>query len=96
MFNLASIRTEILTPSVMISNVLHAVTLAITVMVVAIPEGLPMMITVVLSANMRRLKRDHVLVRRLMGIEASGSLNILFCDKTGTLTSGRLSVTGFL
>lgn len=95
MFNLASIRTEILTPSVMISNVLHAVTLAITVMVVAIPEGLPMMITVVLSANMRRLKRDHVLVRRLMGIEASGSLNILFCDKTGTLTSGRLSVTGF-
>ena len=94
-FNMAYIRAELCTPSVMISNLLHAVTLAITVMVVAIPEGLPMMITVVLSANMRRLKKDNVLVRRLVGIESSGSLNILFCDKTGTLTSGHLSVSGF-
>lgn len=94
-FNIAYIRTELLTPCVMFSNILHAVTLAITVMVVAIPEGLPMMITVVLSANMRRLKRDNVLVRRLVGIESSGSLNILFCDKTGTLTNGHLSVIGF-
>ena len=94
-FDPAFIKAELMSFPVLISDLLHAVTLAITVMVVAIPEGLPMMITVVLSANMRRLKKDNVLVRRLVGIESSGSLNILFCDKTGTLTNGRLSVTGF-
>ncbi len=77
-----------------ISNVLHAVTLAITVVVVAVPEGLPMMITVVLSSNMARLKRDNVLVKKLVGIETAGCINILFCDKTGTLTEGKLSVEG--
>ena len=55
---------------------LHALTLAITVVVVAVPEGLPMMITVVLSANMRRMLRDHVLVRRLFGIETAGILDV--------------------
>ena len=79
-----------------ISHVLHAVTLAVTVIVVAVPEGLPMMITVVLSANVVRMMRDHVLVRRLTGIETAGSLNILFTDKTGTLTGGRMSADGFL
>ncbi len=76
------------------STVLHALTLAITVVVVAVPEGLPMMITVVLSSNMSRLKRDNVLVKRLVGIETAGCINILFCDKTGTLTEGKLSVEG--
>ncbi len=71
-----------------LSHLLHAATLAITVVVVAVPEGLPMMITVVLSANMRRMLKDHVLVRKLVGIETSGSLNLLFTDKTGTLTKG--------
>ena len=51
-----------------------------------------MMITVVLSANMRRMLRDHVLVRRLFGIETAGNLTLLFTDKTGTLTQGRPSV----
>lgn len=77
-----------------ITNVLHAITLAITVVVVAVPEGLPMMITVVLSSNMSRLKRDNVLVKKLVGIETAGCINILFCDKTGTLTEGKLSVEG--
>ncbi|MBQ9861582.1 MAG: HAD-IC family P-type ATPase, partial [Clostridia bacterium] len=53
-------------------HVLHAITLAITVVVVAVPEGLPMMITVVLSSNMRRMLKDQVLVRKLVGIETSG------------------------
>lgn len=75
---------------------LHALTLGITVVVVAVPEGLPMMITVVLSSNMRRMLKDHVLVRKLVGIETSGSLNILFTDKTGTLTRGKLEVNRFL
>lgn len=79
--------------STVIGHLLHAVTLAITVVVVAVPEGLPMMITVVLSSNMRRMLKDHVLVRKLVGIETSGSLNILFTDKTGTLTKGKLQVS---
>lgn len=72
---------------------LHAMTLAITVVVVAVPEGLPMMITVVLSSNMLRMLADQVMVRKLVGIETSGSLNLLFTDKTGTLTQGKLSVS---
>lgn len=80
----------------LIGHLMHALTLAISIVVVAVPEGLPMMITVVLSSNMLRMMRDHVLVRKLVGIETSGSLNILFTDKTGTLTRGRLQVSHFL
>ena len=80
---------------VMLGHLMHALTLSISIVVVAVPEGLPMMITVVLSSNMLRMMRDHVLVRKLVGIETSGSLNILFTDKTGTLTRGRLQVTHF-
>ena len=74
---------------------IHAATLAITVIVVAVPEGLPLMITVVLSSNMKRMLKDNVLVRKLVGIETSGSLNILFADKTGTITKGKLKVNSF-
>ena len=51
-----------------------------------------MMIAVVLSSNIKRMVRDQVLVRKPVGIEAAGSMNILFTDKTGTLTEGKLSV----
>ncbi len=76
--------------SFMFSTLVHALTLMITVVVVAAPEGLPMMITVVLSANMKKMMRDGVLVKKLVGIETAGSMNILFTDKTGTVTTGRL------
>ena len=78
-------------PAAVLQHLLHAVTLAVTVLVVAVPEGLPMMITVVLSSNLVRMLRDHVLVRRLTGMETAGSMNILFTDKTGTLTCGRMA-----
>ena len=71
---------------------LHAFTMAISIIVVAVPEGLPMMITVVLSSNMKRMMKNGVLVRKLIGIETSGCLSMLFTDKTGTLTSGKLRV----
>ncbi len=74
------------------TSLVRALTLMITVIVVAVPEGLPMMITVVLSANMRRMVKDNILIKKLVGIETAGSLNILFTDKTGTLTEGKLSV----
>ncbi len=70
----------------------HALTLGLTVLVVAVPEGLPMMIAVVLSSNMKKMVKDQVLVRKPVGIEAAGSMNLLFTDKTGTLTEGKLSV----
>ena len=70
----------------------HALTLGLTVLVVAVPEGLPMMIAVVLSSNIKKMVKDRVLVRKPVGIEAAGSMNLLFTDKTGTLTEGRLSI----
>ena len=82
--------------SIMFTHIIKACTLAVAVIVMAVPEGLPMMITVVLSANMKRMLKDNVLVRKLVGIETAGSLNILFTDKTGTLTRGKLDVTHFI
>ena len=79
----------------LLTNCLNALTLGLTVVVVAVPEGLPMMIAVVLSSNIKKMARDMVLVRKPVGIEAAGSMNILFTDKTGTLTEGRLCVTEF-
>lgn len=78
--------------SYVVPTLTHALTLMITVVVVAVPEGLPMMITVVLCANMKRMLNDNVMVKKLVGIETAGSLNILFTDKTGTLTTGKTSV----
>ena len=72
----------------LVTTLTHALTLMITVIVVAVPEGLPMMITVVLSANMKKMIKDKILVKKLVGIETAGSLNILFTDKTGTITVG--------
>lgn len=80
----------------MIGHILYALTLSVTIIVVAVPEGLPMMITLVLSSNMKRMLKNNVLVRKLVGIETAGSLNILFTDKTGTLTKGKLDMIGFM
>lgn len=80
----------------MFGYLLNALTLCVTIIVVSVPEGLPMMITLVLSSNMKRMLKDNVLVRKLVGIETAGSINVLFTDKTGTLTNGRLDVVGFL
>ncbi|MCL2672230.1 MAG: calcium-translocating P-type ATPase, PMCA-type [Clostridiales bacterium] len=95
-FDFSRIGQYLGTPSNVINLVLETITLCVIVIVVAVPEGLPMMITIVLSANMRRMMKDHVLVRKLVGIETAGSLNILFTDKTGTLTRGKLKVHSFL
>ena len=95
-FDLELISAHLANRNQVIRDAMQALTLGITVIVMAVPEGLPMMITVVLSANMRRMLKDNVLVRKLVGIETSGSLNILFTDKTGTLTKGLLEVMTFI
>ena len=78
---------------VMFNHLIYALTLSVTIIVVAVPEGLPMMITLVLSSNMKRMLKNNVLVRRLVGIETAGSINVLLTDKTGTLTKGHLEVS---
>ena len=78
----------------MMNYIIYALTLAVTIIVVAVPEGLPMMITLVLSKNMKKMLKENVLVRKLMGIETAGNINILFTDKTGTLTKGIFEVVG--
>ena len=79
-----------------INNILYSLTLSMTVIVVTVPEGLPLMVTLVLSSNMKRMLKDNVLVRKLIGIETSGNINCLLTDKTGTLTEGNLKVTTFV
>ncbi|MGN1345796.1 MAG: cation-transporting P-type ATPase, partial [Eubacteriales bacterium] len=83
-------------PRFVAAELVQALTMAISVVVVAVPEGLPMMITVVLSSNMKRMLKSGVLVRRLIGIETAGNVDILFTDKTGTLTTGKLTVSGLI
>lgn len=80
----------------LLPELIQALTLAISIVVVAVPEGLPMMITVVLSSNMKRMLKSGVLVRRLVGIETAGNMDILFTDKTGTLTTGKLKVSSII
>tara|TARA_Y100001980_G_C14556882_1_gene352286 strand:- start:80723 stop:83413 length:2691 start_codon:yes stop_codon:yes gene_type:complete len=79
-----------------VSDLLSAMVLAIIIVVAAVPEGLPMMIAIVLSLNMRKLLSEKVLVRKLLGIETAGSINLLFSDKTGTITRGRLEAKLFI
>lgn len=95
-FNLDLIISTITDFHTMANHIIYALTLSVTIIVVAVPEGLPMMITLVLSSNMKRMLKNNVLVRKLVGIETAGSLNVLLTDKTGTLTKGKLEVTEFV
>ncbi len=79
-----------------LQDVVQAVILAIVIVVMAVPEGLPLMIAIVSSLNMRKMLQNNVLVRKLVGIETAGSLNLLFTDKTGTITKGKLEVVKFI
>ena len=95
-FNLTLIKNTLTNAPLMLGYILYALTLSVTIIVVAVPEGLPMMITLVLSSNMKRMLKNNVLVRKMTGIETAGNINILFTDKTGTLTKGKLEVIKFV
>ena len=94
--NLGDVAMYFETWSVFFTDLLTSLILAVIIIVVVVPEGLPMMIAIVLAQNMKKLLKSKVLVRQLMGIETAGSLNILFSDKTGTITKGALEAVGFL
>ena len=75
--------------------ILDAVTVAVTIIVCAVPEGLPMLSSILQAIQSLKMVKDNVLVRKINGLETAGSLSILFSDKTGTITEGRLSVVEF-
>lgn len=80
----------------LLNDVVQAVILAVIIIVMAVPEGLPLMIAIVSALNMGKMLKDNVLVRKIAGIETAGSLNILFSDKTGTITKGQLEAVVFV
>ena len=79
----------------LLEAVIQSVMLAV-IIIVMVPEGLPLMIAIVSAQNMGKMLKDNVLVRKVAGIETAGSLNILFSDKTGTITKGKLEAVTFI
>jgi len=68
---------------------------AVTIIVVAVPEGLPMMVTMSLAFNMRKMARANCLVKKLDASETIGSMTVICSDKTGTLTQNKMSPVWF-
>ncbi|KAG6647261.1 hypothetical protein CIPAW_07G066600 [Carya illinoinensis] len=75
------------------NSVVGIVAAAVTIIVVAIPEGLPLAVTLTLAYSMKRMMADHAMVRKLSACETMGSATIICTDKTGTLTLNEMKVT---
>jgi Ca2+-transporting ATPase len=65
---------------------------AVTIIVVAVPEGLPMAVVISLALSMRKIRQDNNLVRKMVATETVGSANVICSDKTGTLTENQMAV----
>ncbi|KAI8566330.1 hypothetical protein RHMOL_Rhmol02G0032500 [Rhododendron molle] len=78
-----------------INSVVAIVAAAVTIVVVAIPEGLPLAVTLTLAYSMKRMMSDNAMVRKLSACETMGSATTICTDKTGTLTLNQMKVTKF-
>lgn len=72
--------------------ILNSIMIAVTLIVVAVPEGLPMSVTISLALSMRRMLKENNLVRKLHACETMGAATVICTDKTGTLTRNKLRV----
>ena len=77
----------------MLEVVLRYFMMAVTLIVMAVPEGLPMAVTLALALNMRRMLKSNNLVRKLQASETMGAVTVICTDKTGTLTENRMTVS---
>ncbi|KAH7856912.1 hypothetical protein Vadar_006814 [Vaccinium darrowii] len=78
-----------------INSVVAIIAAAVTIVVVAIPEGLPLAVTLTLAYSMKRMMSDNAMVRKLSACETMGSATTICTDKTGTLTLNQMKVTKF-
>ena len=76
--------------------ILSSLVLGVSIVVMAVPEGLPLMNTLVQGLNVGKMLKDHIYVKNSKATETAGYLTHVFTDKTGTLTNGRMTVTNVI
>ncbi|EKE05524.1 MAG: hypothetical protein ACD_19C00236G0002, partial [uncultured bacterium] len=74
-------------------NIIELIEVSVAMAVAAIPEGLVISLTVILAIGMQKILKRNALVRRLVSAETLGSVSVICCDKTGTITEGKMYVT---